>query len=312
MCMLTYSPPGELPSFEKLREAGKQNPDGFGWAIVDYKTGRVFSHRTLDLDESLMTYAIALGKHDGPSLWHARWATHGSLTLDNVHPFTVDGGRTVIGHNGIMPIKERGKLSDTHTFAADYWPRWARGAIDNAKEYGQLAHVIGASSKLVILTVDPRYQYSAYIVGESMGHWVDGTWYSNHSYEPRKWPVWNATTWTKDASGSWVRGDADDEYEDEEALDHLYMDDVTCGFCQAEYLIDYMDDESHYCPDCGTCFYCDKANHMCRCYHGRGKGVSEGYEGRTMAELTAGTRHSTMTIADIIDEMEEGGGWQTD
>lgn len=286
MCMLTYSPPGTRPDFDKLREAGINNPDGFGFAIIDWRKCRIVQHRSLDLEESLAAYSLALSLHEGPSLWHARWATHGELTIANVHPFMVDDGATVLAHNGIMPLKERDTLSDTATFAADYWPLWSRGAIDDATEYGQLAQVIGAGSKLVILTVDPRYACSAYIVNEKDGHWVDGTWYSNYSYTKRTFSSW---TWEKNADGKWVRGDEDDEYAD----DYVTLDEVKCTFCESVFFIDYDDDDEHFCPDCQTCYYCDKYSTSCRCWvkdYEDKQAVSDDYEGRTFAQMLADDR----------------------
>lgn len=248
--MLTFSPPGESPDFAKLARAGEANPDGFGFAIIDTAAGRIISHRTLDLAESLAEYRAALALYSGASLWHARWATHGATDLTNVHPFQTDNGATVIGHNGIIPVVPDGTLSDTATFVRDYWPAWSRGAIDDPTAESELAKVITGGSKLVVLTVDPRYKRDAYIVNEAAGHWLEGTWYSNYSYVPYSVP-WKLTY------SATPKDDAD----------YYAWDEIICPVCDVDYLIDYNESDDHYCPDCDACYYCERDYLVCDCMH---------------------------------------------
>ena len=97
MCMLCVVPPNVIPSRDKLMASALNNPHGFGFAIVVPNEKRIIVERTMDPDESINRFLKLRKKHkDGYAMWHARYATHGSKTVDNCHPFKVgkDGLRS--------------------------------------------------------------------------------------------------------------------------------------------------------------------------------------------------------------------------
>ncbi len=187
MCMLTYFPPNTAADRVALFNGGMNNPHGHGWAIA--AGDRIISGKSMDLLEALDHFEEARDDNPGgPALFHSRWATHGSMGVDNVHPFIV--GRsplTVVGHNGVLPVVAhpvgRDERSDTRKFADEILSSQFR-RLDRPGVQRALTQWCGSANKLVILTVDPRYRCSAYLINETAGHWdgETGIWYSNSDY----------------------------------------------------------------------------------------------------------------------------------
>lgn len=187
MCILSFLPPEATVDVDGLWNGGICNPDGHGWAIVT--PGRIVTGKSLDLAEALESFVAAREEHRaGPALFHSRWATHGTVDLQNVHPFVVGGSElTVVAHNGILPAEahpEQGDdRSDTRKFADEILPtRYRR--LDRRAARDALSRWCGGGNKLVILTVDPRYQHNVYLVNETLGRWdtETGIWHSNGDY----------------------------------------------------------------------------------------------------------------------------------
>jgi hypothetical protein len=253
MCLLCYSPTGTRPDPLLLEQAGVNNPDGFGWAVLH--DGALIVKRTLDLDEAIETYGKA---PEGPSLWHARWATHGKINVKNCHPFRTDGGRTVIAHNGILPCQPiKGEaLSDTRVFVRDLWPTYSRGVLDHPNAWRALG-AFATGSKLVVLTTDPRFKRNAYIVNEHYGDWLEGTWWSNDTYLPPR-PSAYALHLELDGDG--------DIFSRYERLRTAYeWTQLTCQVCDEETMVDLADLKDHYCEYCASCIYCERSDLACQC-----------------------------------------------
>lgn len=293
MCLLTYTLPGEWPDLQKLEDASLTNSDGFGWSIVS--DGRLVRGASLSIDEALTTYNVALRAHGGSSLFHLRWATHGAKDLTNVHPFPSDRGRTVIAHNGIISkVRPIGSESDTAAFVRRYWPSWANSALDTPESFTHLERWIGRGNKLVILTTDPRYKLDHYIANESEGHWLDGTWYSNHSYQwcdyrssytPYSQSFYGGKSYViingvkRELTGApmpeckgYANGcqclvcDNRDRGEDDigDGIASLEFYPLKCGVCREEYIVS-ADEMKPTCPTCGVCWYCDSDAYACIC-----------------------------------------------
>lgn len=177
MCLLIYSPHGHIPASHR-RIGLVANPHGWGYAFA--RRGKiVMRHGLLDSAERASWEADHV---NGPVIWHARIATHGSVGLDNCHPFRVPGHPLVVGHNGI--ISECGsdkKRSDTRTLCEDVLAGLSIGWESNQSTLRMLGAFIGWS-KLAILRTDGEVT----LVNEHMGHWRKGIWYSNSSYRPAK------------------------------------------------------------------------------------------------------------------------------
>lgn len=203
MCILSYLPPSTPVDVDSLFIGGMNNPHGHGWAIAAGEF--IVTGKSLHLAEALNEFVGARERYPaGPALFHSRWATHGGVRIDNSQPFLAGGShRTVVAHNGILPKSaqpaEGDDRSDTRKFADEILPRLFR-RLDRGGVQHALSQWCGKSSKLVILTVDPRYRRSAYIINEAAGQWdtETGIWHSNGDYlDYPRWPTTARTIATR-------------------------------------------------------------------------------------------------------------------
>lgn len=256
MCMLCLVPPNVIPSREKLENSALNNPHGFGFAIVIPSEQRIHAERTMNPDTSINRFLEMRGKYpEGYAMWHARLATHGSMTVDNCHPFKVGGDeRTYLAHNGILPIIEpTGDMrSDTRIFAEDLLPAIGGvSALDNPQVMN-LIEDFTSGSKVAILTVDVRAEYQAYLIHENKGT-KDGTgvWWSNDSCYLA-------------SSRSWYSV---------KPLDFGLNDDG--GFCKVcDTNLDNAAYITDYCPTCASCYMCYSHKADCLCYHKSSKATT--------------------------------------
>lgn len=243
MCLLTYYPDGVMPDASMLQDAAEVNPDGHGFAIVT--PSGLLIERGMDAVEMIHAFVEMRDVFpERPALFHSRWASHGSIGLDNCHPFEIGGDpRTVVAHNGVLPAwthpSKGDARSDTRIAAEDCLP--AFGSLDSEPVMRGLAGWMGPHNKIVILTVDPQYRHNAYLVNEDHGHWVDGVWYSNLNFlTPRQpWPTWSTSGSRCDNTG------------------------LTCPVCWCE---DALDPDRGFCQVCGCCPDCTLSEADCLCY----------------------------------------------
>lgn len=252
MCILSYLPPHVPVDEDGLFNGGLHNPDGHGWAIT--AGDEILVGKSLELVDALDDFLTARAKHpEGHALFHSRWATHGSVRTDNVHPFYVGGSqRTVVAHNGILPrsawpAKGDGR-SDTRLFADEILStRYRR--LDKARAQQALANWIGTGNKLVILTVDPRYRRNAYLVNPHVGHWdkKTGIWHSN---------------WDHETSPSWMYTQAMGPKTTTRALATVTAtSEDLCYICEVGTVSD-----TGYCRECGSCADCMETKADCNCW----------------------------------------------
>lgn len=267
MCMLCVIPPNVIPSREKLENSALNNPHGFGFAIVIPSQNRIHAERTMNADESINKFLEMRKRHpEGYAMWHARYATHGSQSVENCHPFRVNGDRkTYLAHNGILPVLEDDSdRSDTRIFAEDVIP--AMGgikALDNPQIWNILEDFT-TGSKVCILTVDPVAQNQMYLLHEEKGKVdEDGVWWSNDScYLDYGWgSKYKYKTPTTDTAkqlaiaSSYVVKDSHDWLE--------------CGVCEAYISRDEAKSHGYsedYCEACGSCYGCSAYISDCLCY----------------------------------------------
>lgn len=185
MCILTFIPEGVQPDTDALANGADNNPDGHGFAIVDTKQSRIVVRRGMEPNRLIDEFVKMRKTLDGPALFHSRIATAGLVEKVNCHPFRVGNDpTTVVAHNGILPREAQPAKSDwrsdTRIFAETLLP--GRN-FDGRRSMKKLAHWL-AGDKLVILTVNPRWEANAYLVNSSKGEWdvKTGIWYSNQSY----------------------------------------------------------------------------------------------------------------------------------
>lgn len=201
MCILMYFPPGAQPIREHLEQGCRSNPDGFGWAVVDWQNAEIITGKSMDAATAVEEFMALRKLYPADcAIFHARITTHGLTDLDNCHPFTVlnrpksAGGDMILAHNGIISRCAVGlpgdTRSDTRRFAEDVLMR-SFPALDSPKTRRRLEEYIGAGSKVVILTTDPAYKAQGYIFNERLGDWLEdadnipgnpSVWYSNSSW----------------------------------------------------------------------------------------------------------------------------------
>ena len=190
MCLLTFMPSDVMPDMSRFKEASIQNGDGFGFAILEQK-GFIKAH-SMDFNEIANKFSDARDKHKGPAIFHFRWATHGSETVDNCHPFLLgDDPTSVVGHNGILDVQipKDDKRSDTKVFAEDIMP--AIGGITSLddEKYLTKMETWAGGNKLVFLTHNDDAKFNWYILNAHLGHWDQDMWWSNTSYKKYAAPI---------------------------------------------------------------------------------------------------------------------------
>lgn len=267
MCMLCVIPPHVLPSREKLENSALNNPDGFGFAIAVPKEKRLIVERSMSADESINNFLRLRAYYpEGYAIWHARYATHGTIDIDNCHPFYVGkDNMTILAHNGVLPTEEiKGETrSDTRIFAEDILAKIGGApALDNTQIYNMLEDFTNGS-KVVVLTVDPRAQHEVYLLHENKGN-VDesGVWWSNTSYE---------LNYYKPTPKYYYDGYYDTEYSrawntESPALLTQDSNNVACKTCEAlidPYELEQCDNICLYCESCQDCLMDCLA---CMCY----------------------------------------------
>jgi glutamine amidotransferase len=203
MCLLIFKPDGQTVPDSYLHEAAISNPHGAG---IAWPGGIAKGPRWTGRD-----VIKALGEiGDAPAIIHFRYATHGAVDIDNAHPFALPKG-VMVAHNGVisgMPCKPN--ESDTRAYLRTRClePLKAGQDVTDKTWLASLATEVGAGNKLVFMDKLGRHG----IVNEQSGHWREGVWYSNYTYE-------NQYPWR----------DALDDYADYSF--QSYVEDVRCDCC---------------------------------------------------------------------------------
>ena len=258
MCLLTFLPPGVAPDTQALLQGALTNDDGHGFAIV--AGDQLIVKRGLDAENLIEAFAAVRARHpEGPALFHSRLSTHGEISLDNCHPFTIGNDpRTVLAHNGILPAAVQpakgDPRSDTRIAAEDVIPSF--GSLRTRRIRQRLQRWITPRNKIVILSVDRRFKQPYFILNEASGIWDGGIWYSNDGYLPLPPNRWRMGTddwdWPPEDYYGPTHGQWPDWRED---------DFGRCGNCKA--IIDPRDGR---CPYCGWCQDCQQMPGHCFCY----------------------------------------------
>jgi len=275
MCLLIYASPNSNPSKKALRRAANNNPDGFGFAVRTNK--EVLYYKSMSIEDTIKEF-FDLRKRfpDSHSIFHLRITTHGATNLDNCHPFVVDDA-IVLAHNGMLPIKEQDGKSDTRQFAEEWLPTMGiKEMLDTPQGFADLES-FATGSKLAIVSANPQLDHPFYIVNERLGHWDKGVWYSNSSYTKNynSWMSYSSASWRSyNGHGYTPQDDAlviNNSWQwDEEQDEWYYEDEIVdwrCNVCDLTTAIDLADDEPRACPECGTCWFCEKDYSSCYCWH---------------------------------------------
>lgn len=137
MCCLVFKPKGKsLPKENIIRSICEANPDGFGFATPT----KIF--RTLDYNTFIK--ALKRVSTDEPCIFHARWATHGSVKISNCHPFKKDG--VCFAHNGVLNITPVGDKTDSETaFLYRILPMINKYGLNSRETTNAINSIIGSS-----------------------------------------------------------------------------------------------------------------------------------------------------------------------
>ena len=225
MCVAIAQPKAAATlTIEELERGWQRNPDGGGYAFI--ADGIIIDYHSLDKDEFILSYLedhMRYGK-DSPFIVHMRIATHGSVTIENTHPFRYalhGDGEIAFMHNGIIsamdPYTAKGDITDTLALANEVLVDMKDTWLENPHLIEYVEDLIDYS-KLVFLTTSPLLSSNLYILNGDLGEWVNDIWYSNtscfaylpkvqYSYQPDARYA-QKRGWDED---DWVWYDADDK-----------------------------------------------------------------------------------------------------
>lgn len=177
MCLLIFKPAGKRIPVEFLQNAEINNPHGSGIAIA--KDNKLSIHKSAKWGADEIS-RVLLKNVDQPAIVHFRWATHGRPNFANTHPFQLNDN-WVAAHNGVIPdVDTLDDESDTRAFLRqNVIPLLACSVrLDDKDILTLLGKTMGSANKMTFLSADGSYG----IANESSGHWLNGVWYSNHTY----------------------------------------------------------------------------------------------------------------------------------
>lgn len=179
MCIAIINPSNKTLTKETLNNCWLNNDDGAGFlyiqdgklkAFKEMKSFNKFFNKYMNVKKSCPESNIVL---------HFRISTHGVVNKTNCHPFFVNNDLGFV-HNGVIyGVKEDPRFSDTYMFNKTILKNLPASFEQNETIMDLLQDFIGNGSKLAFLDSSNNY----YLVNEEAGHWNDGCWFSNHSYE---------------------------------------------------------------------------------------------------------------------------------
>jgi glutamine amidotransferase len=179
MCIAILNKVGTLPK-EYIQNSWDNNYHGAGFAYSD-GTRIVVHKQDKDVDSFYNKYKKARKKYPNSKfLIHFRISTHGTISIDNLHPFVINDNVAFI-HNGMVDLDghtHADKRSDTRYLCEEILANLPDGWMHSVGIHKFLENIAGWS-KFVMLDVNDEYV----IINEDEGHWFEDNWYSNNSYK---------------------------------------------------------------------------------------------------------------------------------
>lgn len=171
MCIIITKPEGvRVPPMAIIARCAKLNPHGFGFATKD----RIYKTLSFeDFKRELKTISV----HE-TAILHFRYATHGSVKIENCHPFRDLESGVSFAHNGILNIEPVDDMTDSETaFRTKIVPVIREYGIDS-DEFIIANHSIIGGSRFAYLDDEGNYKLYGQFV-----HYK-GCWYSNRNFLP--------------------------------------------------------------------------------------------------------------------------------
>lgn len=199
MCLITTAPKKSLIDPDMLEEAFDNNSDGFG--IVYAQENRLFVCKRLS-NFPTFKKLLEVVPDDVPLAIHFRFATHGAVDVDNVHPFVVlnsadgDACDLAMMHNGVISnmgayntghwsggkwVRNEDKRSDTAIYLEDHLRPIIKdnpSIIENEHFRKMIKRDIGGGNKLLFIRGDGQIFYVNKEAGHENKEYPD-VWFSN-------------------------------------------------------------------------------------------------------------------------------------
>lgn len=187
MCIIIAKPAGIKLDRELYEQCFLRNGDGGG---ISYSDGH-----QLIVDKGFFNfdsmYEAIKENEQREMLIHFRIQTHGTVSIDNCHPFytastLVPRYEFAIAHNGTLSWPASNGKSDTHCFVeAVLGPHLNRDPyfLEHAPGRYLLGSSIGTRNKIAVMRYDKdENKTETFIVNSAEGHKEHGCWFSNYSY----------------------------------------------------------------------------------------------------------------------------------
>jgi glutamine amidotransferase len=173
MCVIVVQPKGVPLTKDVANRLWTINSQGGGFAFQNPDNGKLRAFKTLDWNQFWAVYRNDYTRFGDrvDFVLHMRIATHGSVCIDNCHPFKINDN-TMLFHNGVLNvvIAPEDDRSDSRVFAEDYLSLLPANWMDSPWMTELLEDWIGWS-KIAILTNHPDAQESLYILNRK--EWVE-------------------------------------------------------------------------------------------------------------------------------------------
>lgn len=261
MCVIVYKPEGIPVDLDVLKKCWDSNSDGAG--LMFSENNKLVVAKGFMKWRTMRKYLKRRGMDQMEKrsvAFHFRIATHGSVGVDNTHPFLINENLAMM-HNGIISsvdvhIGEDEDISDSEMFARRYINDAFSSIPITALTEGQpindlFAKYIGSSK---LLFMDNTGEIA--VVNERLGTWKSvgdgvGMWFSNThwipsvnvwKHTPSKWEPRKPTTY---GLGTYVKGaekipsNGHKFIEATKPMEHGYLP---------------IEDEDMYCFTCATSF----------------------------------------------------------
>jgi hypothetical protein len=242
MCLALSKPAKMTLDKDAMAVAYSENADGCGFAVRI--NGRVLIDKGLWTFEEFWARLTPYMAYE--ALVHFRWASAGTISQENCHPFAVHSGSALI-HNGHMGSYGTVTQSDTaHWVARVLNPLLKRypSALTDPILVQLLEDSIGGS-KMCLMT-----PHDTLILNEHLGHERHGVWYSNTSYIQKPAVVASARhrslIGTKTDMGSFAMdvNSIEDDDTIEEWCEACLVRAATYGVCR--HCLDMAEDNSRW------------------------------------------------------------------